>query len=80
MGRSVVAGLLVRSEEVRCPVSGFRWYVPSGDLVWNLGGNDTTLLLVVGMVLRPQFQQKIVLFLHVSQQSMCKFHDSVPHV
>jgi len=41
----------MRSGEVRCPVPGFRWYVPSGGLVWNLGVNDTTVLLVVGMVL-----------------------------
>ena len=52
MGWSVAAGLLMRSGEVRCPVSGFRWYVPSGGLVWNLGVIDTTVLLVVGLVVQ----------------------------
>ena len=59
MSWSVAAGLLMRSGEVRFPVSGFRWYVPSGGLVWNLGVNDTAVLLVVGMVMSVGQHQTI---------------------
>ena len=55
----VLTGLLMRSGEVRCPVSGFRWYVPSGGLVWNLGVNDTTVLLVGGMVNNQDYQSTL---------------------
>jgi len=32
--------------------------VPSGGLVWNLGVNDTTVLLVVGMMLSVGLEQR----------------------
>jgi hypothetical protein len=47
----------MRSREVRCPVSGFHWYVPCGGLVWNLGVLNTTVLLVVGLVLSVCLEQ-----------------------
>jgi hypothetical protein len=47
----------MRSGEVRCPVSGFRWYVLCSGLVWNLGVINTTVLLVVGLVLSVSLEQ-----------------------
>ena len=53
-------GFVDEIRRVQCPLSGFRWYVPSGGLVWYLGVNDTTVLLVVGMVLSVVLEQGAV--------------------
>jgi hypothetical protein len=57
IGRVCCCGFVDEIRRVRCPVSGFRWYVPSGGLVWNLDVNDTNVLLVVGMVLSVVLEQ-----------------------
>jgi hypothetical protein len=59
IGRVCCCGFVDGIRRVRCPASGFHCYVPSGGLVWNLGVNDTTVLMVVGMLLcysHPNYQ------------------------